>query len=255
MIVRLAMLLLCATNVAAQGVRYAIRCTEVSEGKSRVLYAATVDGPRATDFEVVLRDHRFELKAFFTAEGSGPVDLRVRLETRRREGTSRRGLPLWEEDLQQHRFRVRLGEVVELLPFGKAGPRGLLKLEVIPQRAGVAAPRIDISTSSNAIAVHAYRVPHHYEVRARIEGGNANASARIFTRERTRLSVGDAELTLSAEPAPYRDPWEATLVRFDGRWKNGAAFARSWEGVAAGQPLRYPIGGGRTLVLEITAKE
>jgi hypothetical protein len=160
---------------------------------------------------------------------------------------------LWEEDVQQHRFRVRLGQTVELLPFGSAGPRGLLRLEIVPQAVQAAAPRIDITQSSNAIAVHAYRVPHRYEVRARIDGGSA--SALVFTRERTRLTVGDAELTVSAEPAPYRDAWDATRVRFDGRWKNGALFAQSWEGIAAGQPLRYAIGGGRTLILEITPKE
>jgi hypothetical protein len=252
---RLLLLLLVATSAAADGVRYTIRATGE---QARVLYAATVDGPAATDFDVVLNDARFELKAHFIAEGSGPVDLRVRLETRRREGTSKRGLPLWEEDVQQHRFRVRLGQTIELLPFGSAGPRGLLRLEIVPQAVNAAAaPRIDITKSSNAIAVHAYCVPHRYEVRARIEGnaGLAEARATLFTRERTRLTVGDAELTIAAEPAPYRDAWDATLVRFDGRWKNGSAFAQSWAGVTAGQPLRYAIGGGRTLILEITPKE
>lgn len=247
--IRLLAILLFTTSLAAEGVRYTIRCTGEN---ARVLYAATIDGPRATDFDVVLSDTRFELKAHFVAEGAGPIDLRVRLETKRREGTSKRGLPLWEEDTQQHRFRVNLGQTIELLPFGSAGPRGLLKLEIVPEAVNATAPRIDISKSSSAIAVHAYRIPHRYEVRARIDG--ASAAALIFTRERTRLTVGDAELTLSAEPAPYRDAWDATLVRFDGRWKNGTVFAQSWEGVAAGQPLRYRA-GGRTLILEITPKE
>ena len=247
---RLLFLLLFATSVTAQGVRYTIRCTGEN---ARVLYAATVDGPRATDFDVVLSDARFELKAHFIAEGSGPVDLRVRLETKRREGTSKRGLPLWESDTQHHRFRVRLGQTIELLPFGSAGPRGLLKLEIVPQAVNATTPRIDITKSSNAIAVHAYRVPHRYEVRARIDG--ALATATLFTREPSRLTVGGAELHITAEPAPYRDAWDATLVRFDGRWTHGAVFAQSWEGVAAGQPLRYPIGGGKSLILEIIPKE
>jgi hypothetical protein len=243
------LLLLFLTASADAGVRYTIRATGEH---ARVLYAATVDG--ATDFDVVLGDTRFELKAHFTAEGTGPVDLRVRLETRRREGTSKRGLPLWEEDTQQHRFRVRLGQTIELLPFGSAGPRGLLKLEIVPHAVNAAGPRIDITKSSNAIAVQAYRVPHRYEVRARIDS-RAEARATLFTGERTKLTIGDAELTVSAEPAPYRDAWDATRVRFDGRWKNGTVFAQSWEGIAAGQPLRYSIGGGRTLILEITPKE
>ncbi|HEX6083613.1 MAG TPA: hypothetical protein VF266_03750 [Thermoanaerobaculia bacterium] len=242
------LLALLLTNAAHAGVRYSVRATGEN---ARVLYAATVDG--ATDFDVVLSDSKFELKAHFTAEGAGPVDLRVRLETRRREGTSKRGLPLWEVDTQQHRFRVRLGQTIELLPFGTAGPRGLLKLEIVPQAVEAKSPRIDITKSSSAIAVQAHRIPHRYEVRARIE--RAEARSTLFLRERTKLTVGDAELTISAEPAPYRDAWDATRVRFDGRWRNGAVFARSWEGVAAGQPLRYAIGGGRTLILEITPKE
>lgn len=250
---RLLAVLLFATSLAAEGVSYTVRCTEVREGKTRVLYEASVDGPEATDFDVVLGDDRFSLKAHFVAEGSGPVDLRVRIETRRREGTSKRGLPLWEEDTQHHRLRVQLGQTIELLPFGGAGPRGLLRLEILPRRAAANAPRVSIARSSSAIAVHAYRVPHWYEVRARI--GGASASATLFARERGTLRVGDAEITLSAEPAPYRDAWTSTLIRFDGRWKGGQAFAQSWEGVAAGQPLHYAIGNGRTLVLEIQPKE
>ncbi|HVG23903.1 MAG TPA: hypothetical protein VND45_07095 [Thermoanaerobaculia bacterium] len=245
---RVLLALLITTAAAADGVRYSIRATGENE---RVLYAATIDGAR--DFDVVLGDSHFELKAHFTADGNGPVDLRVRLETRRREGTSKRGLPLWEEDTQQHRFRVRLGQTIELLPFGTAGRRGLLKLEIVPQRASASDARIDIQKSSNAIAVSAYRIPHRYEVRARL--GGANTSALLFTGERTRMTIGGAELTVIATPAPYRDAWDATLVRFDGRWKNGAAFAQSWQGVAAGQPLRYAIGGGQTLILEVTPKE
>jgi len=252
---RLLFALLVATPLSAQS--YTIRCTEVAEAKTRVLYEATVDG--ATDFDVVLRDARFEMKATFIAEGSGPVDLRVRIETRRRQGTSSNGLPLWEEDVQQHRLRVRLDQRVELLPFGGAGPRGLLKLDILPRPSTARTPRIDIAKASDNIRVQAHRLPHWYDVRARIEGVNANANALVFRGDTARLHVGDATLTVAAEPAPYRDARTSTLVRFDGRWKNGAAFARSWEGISSGRPLRYPVRGPRgeawTLVLEVQPKE
>jgi hypothetical protein len=252
---RLLLALLVTTSLSAQS--YTIRCTEVADAKTRVLYEATVDG--ATDFDVVLRDARFEMKAAFSAEGSGPIELRVRIETRRRHGTSSNKLPLWEEDVQQHRLRVRLDQRVELLPFGGAGPRGLLKLDILPRPSPARTPRIDIAKASDHIRVHAHRLPHWYGVRARIEGMNANANALVFARDTARLQVGDATLSVSAEPAPYRDARTSTLVRFDGKWTNGAAFARSWEGITAGQPLRYPIRGPRgeawTLILEVQPKE
>lgn len=235
-----------ATTLSAQS--FTIRCTEVADAKTRVLYEANVDG--ATDFDVVLEDQSFEMHAAFTAERD---ELRVRLETRRRHGLSKNNLPLWEEDVQHHRLRVGAGQRVELLPFGGAGPRGLLKLDVLPRASSATAPRIDITKANDHIRVHAHRLPHWYEVRARIEGASANAS--VFVRDTATLTAGDATLTISAEPAPYRDARTTALVKFGGRWKNGVAFARDWEGITEGQPLRYPIRGPRgeawTLVLEV----
>lgn len=242
---KLLLSLLMATSLSAQS--YTIRCTEVVDAKSRVLYEATVDG--ATDFDVVLRDAKFELNAAFTAEGE---DLRVRLETRRRHGLSSNKLPLWEEDVQHHRLRVGLGQRVELLPFGSAGPRGLLKLDILPGPSRATTPRIDITKTNDAIRVHAHRLPHWYEVRARL--GNASANAVVFVRDTAQLNLGDATLTIAMEPAPYRDARTSTLVTFDGKWKNGEVFARGWEGIASGQPLRYSIGNS-TLVLEVTPKD
>ncbi len=246
---RLALALLFATTLSAQS--FTIRCT----ANTRVLYEATVDG--ATDFDVMLRDAHFELNAAFTSEGE---ELRVRLQTRRRHGTSSNKLPLWEEDVQQHRLRVRTGQRVELLPFGSAGPRGLLKLDVLPDvgRASArpgraeARPTIEITKANDAISVRAHRLPHWYEVRARLD--NSTANAVVFARDTARLNLGDATLTIAMEPAPYRDARTATLVKFDGKWKNGAWFARGWEGIASGQPLRYAI-GNKTLILEVIPKE
>jgi hypothetical protein len=249
---RLLLALAFATTLSAQS--YTIRCTEVAGAETRVLYEATIDG--ATDFDVILRDAHFEMNAAFTAEGT---ELRVRLETRRRHGTSKNKLPLWEEDVQQHRLRIGPGQRVELLPFGGAGPRGLLKLDILPRPSATKTPRIDITKTNDAIRVHAHRLPHWYEVRARIEGINATADAVVFVRDTARLNLGNATLTITPEPAPYRDARTSTLVRFDGKWSNGAAFARSWEGITGGESLRYPIRGPRgeawTLILDVIPKE
>jgi len=161
-------------------------------------------------------------------------------------------LPLWEEDVQHHRLRVGAGKRVELLPFGSAGPRGLLKLDILPRPSRAATPRIEIAKTNEAIRVHAYRLPHWYEVRARL--GNASANAVVFVRDTAQLNLGDATLTIAMEPAPYRDARTTTLVKFDGKWKNGEVFARGWEGIASGQPLRYSIGNS-SLILEITPKD
>lgn len=249
---RLLLALAFATTLSAQS--FTIRCTEVADAKTRVLYEANIDG--ATDFDVDLRDSHFEMNATFTAEGS---ELRVRLMTRRRHGTSANKLPLWEEDVQQHRLRVGIGQRVELLPFGGAGPRGLLKLDILPRASQTKTPRIDITNTNDHIRVQAHRLPHWYEVRARIEGINATANAVVFLRDNAKLNLGDATLTLSAEPAPYRDAQTSALVHFDGKWKNGTAFAREWEGITSiGQPLRYSIRGPRgeawTLVLEVSPR-
>lgn len=238
---RIIFALLFATSLSAQS--FTIRCT----ANARVLYEATVDG--ATDFDVLLRDSRFEMNATFTSEGD---DLRVRLQTRRRHGTSSNKLPLWEEDVQQHRLRVRAGQRVELLPFGGAGPRGLLKLDILPRPSSTTTPRIDIAKTNDAISVHAHRLPHWYEVRARLDGASANAI--VFARDTAQLNLGDATLTIAMEPAPYRDARTSTLVKFDGKWKNGVVFARGWEGIASGQSLRYAI-ANKTLILDVIPKE
>jgi hypothetical protein len=247
--IRILVALLFTTSLSAQS--WTIRCTAGSE----VMYEAQVEG--ATDFDVVLADARFELNARFTAEGTNPIDLRVDLRTRRHQGVSANQLPLWEEDHQRHRMRVVLGQLVELLPFGSAGPRGLLKLEIVPRVSAATTPRIDIRKSSRQVRVQAHRLPHWYEVRARL--GSATATALVFVRDSATLQLGDATITLTAEPPPHRDARNSTLVRFDGRWRNGVAFAQSWEGIATETPLRYPVrtprGEPRTLVLEITPRE
>jgi hypothetical protein len=247
--IRILLALLFATSLSAQ--TWTIRCTAGSE----VLYEAHVDG--ATDFDVVLSDTRFEMNARFTTEGTNPIDLRVDLRTRRHHGMSGNQLPLWEEDHQRHRMPVVFGQHVELLPFGGAGPRGLLKLELVPSASAATTPRIDIRKASKQVRVQAYRLPHWYEVRARL--GNASANALVFARDVATLQLGDTTITLTAEPPPYHDARTTTLIRFDGRWRNGVAFAQAWEGIASGTPLRYavrtPRGESRALVLEITPKE
>src|SRR5229473_2798405 len=110
---RLAILALLLTAAAPaqpplNRIRFVVRCIEVSGGAQRTLYEADVDGPPGTDFSVRLRDRGFTLDALFVNEltASGKLDVRSSLTTRRRHGTASSGLPLWEEDAQEHRFVV-----------------------------------------------------------------------------------------------------------------------------------------------------
>lgn len=255
-----ALLVLLAGNATPPRVRYTIRCTEVVDARERVLYEARVEGEHATDFEVALRDANVAVTATFVNEAAANgVDSRVRIESRRRFGNSPNGLPLWEHDAQQHRLRVGFDQQIEFLPFGGAGERGLLRMQIVPDAiASTSSKPLDIridELTSDAITVRAYRVPHWYAIEAtllRNGVAQANASARLFREERTTIRVGDATLNVIATEAPHLDARAAALLRFDGAWRNGKAFARQWEGVTAGSPLRYDLGEGWTLELKGT---
>ncbi|HEX7831778.1 MAG TPA: hypothetical protein VF787_19135 [Thermoanaerobaculia bacterium] len=245
-----------ASNATPQRVRYTIRCTEVVDAKERVVYEARVEGEPSTDFDIALRDARVAVTASFVNEpAANGVDTRVRIETRRRFGNSPNGLPLWEEDRQQHRFTVGFDQQIEFLPFGGAGERGLLRLQIVPDAVATSAKPLDIAIdklASDAITVRAYRVPHWYTIDATLlqHGAiRARATSRVFLDEPARIVIGDVRLTLTASSPSHADPRTTTLLRFDGA-RNGKTFARHWEGIMTNEPLRYPLGDGWTLQLD-----
>lgn len=239
---------LVASSVAAATprLRYTVRFAEVRGGASKVVYKALIEGPAATDFEIDLRDARVQIKAQFVNElTSGAIDMRVRIESRRRYGTSPAKLPLWEEDAQDKRFRVGFAEEVELLPFGGAGRDGLLRVTVAPE---VIAPsnaplsiRIDNREPANAITVRAYHVPHWYEVEATLR--SQKVIARVFANEPASISVGDTRVVVTASPVPFGDAARTTQLTFDVA-RGKTSLATGWGGVTSGTPLRYTLRDG-----------
>ncbi|HYO77250.1 MAG TPA: hypothetical protein VE010_12360 [Thermoanaerobaculia bacterium] len=251
---------------AAQRTRVTVRCVEATGTSTRTLYNATVEGPHATDFELSLVDGGFELNATFINEpvATRQTDVRMNIASRRRAGTSRNGLQLWEEGVQQQRMRVGADEQLELLPFGGAGPRGTIRFEVVREEvAGDAAAPVTIAIGeqqTRAIRVRAYRVPHWYVVDATLTARDgrqvARGVARAFKGERTRVNIGNvAQLDVTSDAAPYQDAWRAAQVRFDGRWSDGKPLATSWEGITAGAPLQYELSNGMTLRIAVRAEE
>ncbi len=252
-----------------EGRRFDIRCIEERDGARHVLYSAVVEGPPATDFRVVMRDARHEIEATFVNEpiAGGGIDARVHLRSRRAYGTSRNGLPLWEEDVQQHRLRVDGDQQIELLPFGAAGAAGLLELEVAPHDLAVAGPlgiRIGQQMASGAIRVDACRAPHWFHASAEIASAGrviARGDGRLFVDESGKVALRDdtgaqvAELHLTPSSVPYENRWRAASATVDGAWtRHGTSttFARGWSGAGpTGQPMRYDIGNGNTLSITV----
>lgn len=207
-------------------IRFTVRCVEESTGAHRTLYEADVDGPPGTDFQLHMRDRGFALDASFVNEpaASGKLDIRASLTTRRRYGTSRAGLPLWEEDSQEHRFLAGFDQEIAILPFGGAGKGGLLKFVIVPERiSGTGPPRIHINDirTNGAITVDAVRVPHWYAVEAEVDEGSAvvaRAQGRIFAGSRGTLVLPAAgNLTIVPRSVAHADPWRYTDVTLEGR--------------------------------------
>jgi len=207
-------------------IRFVVRCVEESNGVRRTLYEADVDGPPGTDFTVRLRDHGFTLDALFVNEptASGKLDVRSSLTTRRRHGTSSAGLPLWEEDAQEHRFMVGFDQEIEMLPFGGAGKAGLLKFDILPERSGGEGPmriRIHDIHSNGAIMVDAFRQPHWYDVEAEIDGGSAvmaRITGRIFTGTAGSMAMPQlGNLTITPRAVEHADSWRYSDITLGGR--------------------------------------
>ncbi len=243
-------------TTALNRIRFVVRCVEVSEGAQRTLYEADVDGPPGTDFSVRLKDRGFTLDAMFVNEltASGKLDVRSSLTTRRRHGMSSSGLPLWEEDAQEHRFVVGFDQEIEMLPFGGAGKAGLLKFDILPERSsGVGPMRIRINDihANGAIMVNAFRQPHWYNIETEIDEGAtvvAHAGGRTFAGTEGSIALPAlGNLTITPRTAEHTDPWRYTDITLNGR-----PFAPGSRAVVCrGEWQSFPIDAKRTLRIRV----
>jgi hypothetical protein len=244
-------------------IRFQITAVEERNGERRVVSDAAVEGPPGTDFDVNLRDGRFQMSARFLTDlaPGGGLSVRAKLDTRRLYGSSEAGLPLYEEDAQRHTLNLNFDEAVVLLPFGGGGDAGRLSIEIKPERVPSAEtddPRITISKPSpgGAISVEATKVPHNFNVEAALlEDGRevARGSADCLLEEPGELllrPVGaggegvSAALKLTVERFEPGAGDGRAAVRFDLLGGDAARtpLARNWAGVSGlGSEMAYDL--------------
>jgi hypothetical protein len=263
----IALLMLASASVAFGSATdrrlYTFHCFEERGGTQRTLYAADVEGPSDVDFQIVMHDARHDIEATFVNEPlpAGGIDSRVHLRSRRAWGLSKNNLPLWEEDDQHLRIQIEPGQQIELLPFGRSGEAGLLKLEITPSvpRPAVSARPLEIrigqQAPGGAINVLAYRSPHWYTAEVALSRNGvatAHGSRRLFVDEgglialRGASSANATEVRITPSVVPNASRWELVSIRID------ASFARGWTAVAlADKPITLPIDDQQTLVITL----
>jgi hypothetical protein len=184
-------------------IRFQIATIAEHAGERRIISSALVEGPPGTDFDIELQGERFKMSAKFLTDviENNLLKVRANLQTRRLYGTSERGLPLYEEDLQRQALQLGFDDNIILLPFGRTGGDDKLTIEITPAMTGepVRAPSgalrpLDIKilkvSQGGVVNIQASRVPHRYagEV-ALLEDGRevARASANLLLEEAQEL--------------------------------------------------------------------
>jgi len=127
-------ILLTLATLQAPGTRltYRVRVIEPAAVAPRVLASGAVSGPLDTDMRLTLRTDTAEVEALFQVSPLGDtLSLSAEFYTRRKVGRSRRGLPLWAEDIYRRIVRLTWSDTARIYPFGtgpagrRAGPRGI----------------------------------------------------------------------------------------------------------------------------------
>lgn len=245
----------------------------VAEGsRPEVLTEAVIDGPEGTDFNIDLKTKGFEMKAEFLTDrvSDSEMLLRVRLETRRSYGLSQNGLPLYEEDRQEHTVRMAFDESVVLLPFGKNSGGDTLKIEILPGRkTSAAAEELNIdflkNLTSGEIAINARKVPHDYEVEAQVlfEGAPvARGDAIALFRKTSDVAIKgslDFGLDIEIEEFIRSRPTDLASVIFKLKDREGKTI-NSGRGIGdLGREFRYSLeqelGTGYELVFRVKEKK
>ena len=235
---------------------YMFRCFDERGAQRQLLYAAQVEGPEGTDFQIVLHDARHHIEATFVNEPlpSGGIDARIHLRSRRSWGLSPNGLPLWEEDDQRQSAQIGPDEQIDLLPLGGGGEAGLLKLEITPDvEPSMAVQPLSIHISQaapqGAIEVSAYRSPHWYMADiALMRNGAAvaHATSRLFVDDGATVSLGGTAVHITPSVVPYENRWAFVAVRMDiTSMRAGAAV------VAADTPATFPIDDQQKLIVTL----
>lgn len=260
---------------AAAGEKISFDLRVVVEGShSETLTEATIEGPVGTDFDIALNTKGFEMKAGFLTDPVGDTDslVRIQLETKRFYGLSPNGLPLYEEDSQEHTIRVATREAVVLLPFGRNGNGDTLKIEILPQR--ITAPFEDAeklkieflkNLTSGEILINARKIPHNFEIEAEVQLSGTpvtkGETAALFRKNEAAKLSGALDLVLDIEIEEFSRsrPTDLVSVTFGLKDKNGTMIANGRGISETGGEFRYPLeqklGKGYELVFRVKEKQ
>ena len=244
-------------------IQFDVATIEELKDSRTVLSRARVDGPPGTDFDILLENQTFRMRAEFVTDliDSDLLRIRASLETRRLYGYSPRDLPVYEEDAQVQTFELGFDERIVLLPFGR-DPEQLLKIEITPARSALSATlpsgemrplelELFDPSSSGELSLFARKVPHCYLARVilRDDGGivsQAESSVEYLRRCRIALPANEGKSIPSTELSLWIDEYTAgpgpVSFHFDVHTASGAPIASRWAGVALlGTSTQYTL--------------
>lgn len=242
----LVVMLLWSATASAEHVRIDVALVEHKDGARRVVSGSRVEGPAGVDLEIELRVADLVLTGtFITDLAERAVEVNAHLVSRRRAGESPRGLPLWEEDVQDRQLAVGFGEALVLWPFGRAPDA--LSVELVPARAAPIALRIEPFARTGALEVRARRHPHRFVCTATLvaPGATAMVSDCRFARA-AYFPAGAAGIAAVTVAGYQRDrPADAVSIRLE------TLGARAMATVALGAPATFALADGAQLRLVV----
>lgn len=161
---------------------YRIRVIEPAEGAPRILASGAVSGPLDNEMRLTLRTDTAEVEALFRLTPIGDTaSLGAEFFARRRVGSSRRGLPLWEEDTYRRLVRLAWSDTARIYPFGRAPRATWVELILVRQFAGGegrAAEQFELVDSSSDLRIEAVVRPRRARVILNLVRGDTVSGPR-----------------------------------------------------------------------------
>lgn len=161
---------------------YRIRVIEPAAGAPRILASGAVSGPLDNEMRLTLRTDTAEVGALFHLTPIGDTaSLGAEFFARRRVGSSRRGLPLWEEDTYRRLVRLAWSDTARIYPFGRAPRAAWVELILVRQFAGGegrAAEQFELVDSSSDLRIEAVVRPRRARVILNLVRGDTVSGPR-----------------------------------------------------------------------------
>jgi hypothetical protein len=182
--------LLALASLQGPGTRltYRIRLLEPAAAEPRVLASGAVSGPLDNEMRLTLRTDTAEVEALFHLTPIGDtVSLGAEFFARRRVGSSRRGLPLWEEDTYRRQVRLAWSDTARIYPFGRdrnerrAARAAWIELILVRQFAGGegrAAEQFELVDSTTDVRIEAVVRPRRARVILNLVRGDTVSGPR-----------------------------------------------------------------------------